>query len=267
MTNKKFGILTVTFVALAIIVTFYILNIGRRSTIVAESTIINYLTDISIVSYLAVFAGGIATSITPCVYPLIPIIVGIIGSGGEKSRWRNFILSFCYVLGMAFTFSVLGMIAALTGRLFGELQSNPLAHIIVGNVIILFGLALLDVIPLPTFLLSKAGAGKIRKGGSVYGIFLMGIASGFVAAPCTTYLLGALLAYVATTQNIFFGFSLLFTFATGLGALLILIGTFTGILVSLKKIENWTHIIQRIIAFAMILLGEYFIFRAGLLSI
>ena len=227
----------------------------------------NYLTNISLMSYLVVFIAGVAVSFTPCVYPLIPIIVGVIGSSREKSRGRNFILSFSYVLGLALTFSILGLVAAMTGRFFGQFQSSALAHIIVGNVIILFGLALLNVIPLPTSLLYKAGVGKARKGGSVFAVFLMGVLSGFVAAPCTVPVLGALLAYVATSQNIIFGFSLLFTFALGLGALLILIGTFAGVLVSLPRLEKQMHLIQKMIAFAMILLGEYYIFRAGLLSI
>lgn len=227
----------------------------------------NYLSNISLITYLLVFVGGLATSFTPCVYPLIPIVVGVVGSSKEKSPRRNFVLSFSYVLGMALTFSILGMIAAMTGRLFGELQASPIAQIIVGGIIILFGLALLDVIPLPTFLLSRAGVGKVRPGGSVFPVFFMGVASGFVAAPCTVAVLGALLAYVATTQNIVFGFTLLFTFATGLGTVLILIGTFAGILKTLPKAEKWMRLIQKVLAFGMIILGGYFIFRAILLNI
>ncbi len=225
------------------------------------------LSNISLITYLVVFVGGVGVSFTPCVYPLIPIVVGVMGPTKEKSRWRNFALSFSYVLGMALTFAILGMIAAMTGKLFGEMQSSPLAHLIVGSIIILFALALLDVITLPTFILSRAGAGKVIRGKSTFAIFFMGVASGFVAAPCVAAVLGALLAYVATTQNIIFGFSLLFTFAVGLGTLLILIGTFTGILAAIPKSEKYMHIVQIVIAFAMIILGGYFIFKAGLLSV
>ena len=227
----------------------------------------NYLTNISVITYIAVFIGGVATSFTPCVYPLIPIIMGVIGATKEQSKLRNFILSLSYVAGVAFTFSLLGVFAAMSGKLFGQLQTSSIAHLIVGGIIILFGLALLDVIPLPTYLLSRAGAGKIIKGGSIYATFFMGLASGFVAAPCTVAILGALLAYVATTQNVVFGFTLLFTFAMGLGTLLILIGTFTGALVAMQKTEKLMHITQKAIAFLMILLGGYFIFKAGMLSI
>ncbi|MCQ9206521.1 MAG: sulfite exporter TauE/SafE family protein [Omnitrophica bacterium] len=227
----------------------------------------SYLSDISVITYIAIFLGGVAASFTPCVYPLIPIIVGVIGGQKEKSRFRNFILSLSYVLGMAFTFAALGMVAAVTGKLFGQLQSNPVAHLIVGNIIILFALALLGVITLPTFLLSRAGVGRVRKGGSIIPVFFMGAASGFVAAPCTAAVLGALLTYVATKQNPVFGFTLLFVFAIGLGTLLILIGTFAGILATVRKSERWMHAVQRVMAFLMILLGEYFIYRAGMLSI
>ena len=227
----------------------------------------SYFTDISIVTYLVVFLGGVAASFTPCVYPLIPIIIGVIGASGETSRVRGFILSLSYVFGIAITFSILGVFAAATGKLFGELQSSPVGHLIVGNIMILFGLVLLDVIHMPTFLLSKLGAGKVRKGGSIYSVIFMGIASGFVAAPCTAAVLGVLLTFVATTQSIALGFSLLFVFAIGLGTLLIIVGTFTGIVVNMKFLNRWMPVMQKVIAFGMILLGEYYIFRAGFLSI
>lgn len=226
-----------------------------------------YLKDISLVTYAVVLLGGIAASFTPCVFPLIPIIVSLIGARGEKSRLKNLFLSLSYVLGMACTFSVLGLVAALTGKLFGQMQTSPIAHLIVGNVMILFGLSLLDVIHLPFFVLNRAGAGKVVKGKSFYSIFFMGAASGFVAAPCTAAVLGALLAYVATTQNVVFGFTLLFVFAMGLGTLLILIGTFTGILITIKKLDKWMFVIQKVFGFGMILLGEYFVYRAGFLSL
>lgn len=227
----------------------------------------NYLSNISVLTYVIVFTAGVVTSFTPCVYPLIPILVGIIGSTKQNSNLRNFILSFVYVTGVAVTFSILGVIASVTGKLFGQFQSSPIAHLIVGNIIILFGLALLDVITLPTFILNRAGAGKVARNISPAGIFFMGMASGFIAVPCTVAVLGALLTYVAMTQNIAAGFSLLFTFAIGLGTILVTAGTFTGFLTALQKSEKLMLVTQKVVGLLMILLGEYFIFRAGLLSI
>jgi thiol:disulfide interchange protein len=226
-----------------------------------------HLDNVSIITYAVVFASGVATSFTPCIYPLIPIIVGVIGAGDERLRIKNFILSLGYVLGMAVTFSVLGMTAALTGKLFGQMQSSPIAHLIVGNVIIVFALMLLDVIPMPVFLLTKTVAGKVVKGGNIFSAVLMGLASGFIAAPCTAAVLGALLAYVAGTQNIILGSTLLFTFALGLGVLLVAIGTFIGIAKAVPHADRVMKIMQNVLALGMILLGEYFIFKAGMLSI
>ncbi|MBN1406071.1 MAG: sulfite exporter TauE/SafE family protein [Candidatus Omnitrophica bacterium] len=226
-----------------------------------------YLSDISILTYVIVFASGIITSFTPCVYPLIPIIIGVIGASKEKSRLKSFILSLSYVLGVAVIFSSLGVFAAITGKLFGQIQSNPIAHLMVGGIIILFALVMLDAVTLPVFMLSRAGAGKVIKGHSAFSAFFMGCISGFIAAPCAAAVLGAILAYVSTTQNIMLGFSLLFTFAIGLGAILILTGLFTGILLSFQKSQKIMIIMQKVMGLGMIILGAYFIFRAGVLSV
>ena len=231
------------------------------------SNISGYLAEISILSYIAVFVGGILTSFTPCIYPLIPIIIGVIGTSKEKSIGRNFLLSLSYVLGMAITFSILGIIAALTGSLFGQIQSSPIAHIVVGGIIIIFGLALLDVIPMPTFFLSRIGAGKVIRGGTGFSAFSMGLASGIIAAPCASPVLGALLVYVAAKGNPVFGFTLLLCFVMGLGTLLIIAGTFAGVISKVPRSERAMRIFQRVLAFGMIIVGGYFIFKAGMLAV
>lgn len=231
------------------------------------SNISGYLTEVSVLSYLVVFAGGVLTSFTPCIYPLIPIIVGVIGASKEKSPGRNFLLSLSYVFGMAIIFSILGLAASLTGRLFGQVQSNPVVHLAVGGAIILFALALLDVVPMPTFFLSRAGAGKVVKRGGFFSAFLMGLISGFIAAPCTSAVLGALLVYVGAKGNPVFGFTLLITFAVGLGTILVIIGTFAGVVSKIPRSERAMVIFQKVLAFGMIFLGAYFIYKAGILSV
>lgn len=226
-----------------------------------------YLNNISFFTYFIVFAGGAAVSFTPCVFPLVPIIVSVIGVSREKSRLKNFILSLSYVFGMAVMFSILGSAAALAGRLFGQVQMNFIAQLIIGNIMILFALTFLDVIPIPLFWLTRAGAGKIIKGGNVLSVMFMGFVSGFVASPCTASILAALLTYVAVTQNAVLGFSLLFVFAMGFGTVLIIIGTFTGILTNISRAESATRILQKAFGIMMILIGEYYIFKAGMLSL
>lgn len=219
-----------------------------------------YLHGAPLLAYLVVFIAGILTSFTPCVYPVIPIIIGYIGGKQAQTRRRGFCLSFAYVLGMSLTFTILGAVAATTGKLFGEVQSSPIAHLVVGNVIILFGLSLFGVfnVPMPGFLKGQASPKK-----GYLGAFGMGFASGFVAAPCTSAVLGALLAYVATRQNVLFGMSLLFVFAMGIGCLLLFLGTFSTALLAPPKLKRFSEALEKAFGFLMLALGEYFLIKAG----
>jgi len=122
-----------------------------------------YIESSSIMAYPIVLLGGVATSFTPCIYPVIPIIVGYIGGQERHSKFTGFTLSSSYVLGMALTYAALGAFAALTGKLFGQIQNNPIVYLLVANIIILFGLSMLGLfsIPLPSFM-NRTGSVKKR---------------------------------------------------------------------------------------------------------
>lgn len=217
-----------------------------------------YLYSSAILAYVASFTGGILASLTPCIYPMIPITIGIIGTQAEGGKIKAFFLSLIYVLGLATTYSTLGVISALTGRLLQETATSPLANFIMGNICIFLGLSTLNVFHLPSFGFKF----NINPKGFI-AIFFLGIASGFVVSPCITPVLGVLLSYCATKQNVLFAASLLFSFSLGMGLLLIIIGTATGILVGLPKPGPWMEAIKRLLGFLLIGLGEYFIFIAG----
>ena len=225
-----------------------------------------YLQAGSILAYAAVFVGGVLISFTPCVYPVLPITVGYIGGRSQDSRAMGFFLSLSYVLGMAVTYAALGSIAALSGRVFGQMAATPVTNIIVGNICILMALSLLDVfhLPMPAFL---AGLPSRKRRSGMLGAFGIGLVSGLVVGPCTAPVLGALLVYVGAKQNVLFGTSLLFVFALGMGSLLLVIGTFTGLLVNLPKSGRWTEGIKKGFGFFLILVGEYFLLEAGKLLI
>lgn len=213
-------------------------------------------------AYLVSFFGGVGASFTPCIYPMIPILIGVIGVTSAGSRRRGFFLSCAFVLGMSFTYSLLGVLAAVTGKIFGQLTAHPAAYLIVGNLCLLFALSMLGLfeIRLP------GNWGGAQTGGSKRGVgavFFMGATSGFVAAPCTVPVLGVLLGFVAQKGNLLFGFSLLFTFALGLGFLLILLGTFTGLLASLPKSGAWLVRIKQAFGILLLLVAEYFLIQAG----
>jgi len=211
-------------------------------------------------AYLIVFAAGVLTSFTPCVYPMIPVTVTYIGGASAGSKSRAALRTLVYVLGIALVYSALGAFAALTKHFFGQISSSPWVLFAVGNVIIIFGLSMLDaiVIPIPGILTRGA-----RGGENYLGALVMGMASGLVAAPCTAPVLGTLLIYVGSRGNVVYGASLLFVFAFGLGFLLLLLGTFAGALTSLPRAGAWMVTIKKIFGFGMILVGEYFLIQMG----
>jgi len=218
------------------------------------------LQSFSLTAYLIVFAAGVLTSFTPCVYPMIPVTVTYIGGASAGSKRRAALRTLVYVLGIAVVYSALGAFAALSGRFFGQISSSPWVLFAVGNVIILFGLSMLDAIVIPVPGILSRGA---RGGDNYLGALILGMASGFVAAPCTAPVLGTLLLFVGSSGNVAYGASLLFVFAFGLGFLLLLLGTFAGSLASLPKAGAWMVTIKKIFGFGMILVGEYFLIQMG----
>lgn len=210
-------------------------------------------------AFLAAFAGGLLTSCTPCVYPMLPVTAALIGErniGGSKLR--GLFLSLIYVTGISVTYTALGIFAASTGSFFGEISTSPAAFFIIANLIIFLSLCMLDVFTMPTFIIGNKGR---RKGDP--GIFFTGIATGLVAGPCTAPVLGVLLAYVASTGDVLTGGALLFVFSIGMSFLLIIAGTFAGFLTSIPRSGEWMVKIKKFMGLVMLGLGEYFLIKAG----
>ncbi|MDP3731865.1 MAG: cytochrome c biogenesis protein CcdA [Candidatus Omnitrophota bacterium] len=213
------------------------------------------------ISFIGAFLGGVLVSFSPCAYPLFPITLGFIGVKAGSSRLKGLTLSLVYVFGLAVTYSILGLIASLTGRLFGQISSHPISFLIIGNVCIITGLSFFDIINI-----SFTGIrlqNKIKMKGDFFSAFLLGLASGLVAGPCTAPALGTILLYVSTKQNIFYGASLLFVFAYGMGFLLILAGTFSALFVNLFRSEIWLTRVKKAFGFILLGIGEYFLIKAG----
>ncbi|NPU85345.1 MAG: thiol:disulfide interchange protein [Syntrophaceae bacterium] len=218
-----------------------------------------------LVPLLAAYLGGVLVSFTPCVYPVIPITVAYIGNQGAGSRRRALLLSIVYVTGMSLTYSGFGAMAALSGSLFGRMQSNPWVSFAVGNLCLLMGLSMLDVFslsfPVPQWVGNLQTGGRIR---GMAGGLLMGVTAGFIVGPCTAPILAVLLGYVAAQQNVPFGMALLFVFSFGMGTLLILLGTFSALLAGLPKSGLWMERIRRLLGWILVGSGEYFLIQAGM---
>jgi thiol:disulfide interchange protein DsbD len=212
----------------------------------------------------ALFGAGLITSLTPCVYPMIPITAGLLGgtASRERSRGRTFLFAVVYALGLALVYACLGLLAGLTGSLFGGISSNPWAYFVMGNLLLLFGLAMLDVfsVAAPSRILQWASG---LSGQSLGGAFLMGATSGLVAAPCGAPAFAAVLTFVATTHSAVLGFVYLFVFSIGMTALLIAIGLSSGFLAALPRSGAWMVWIKRAAGVLLIGMAEYYFIQVG----
>jgi thiol:disulfide interchange protein DsbD len=214
---------------------------------------------------LALFGAGLVTSLTPCVYPMIPITIGVIGgtAGSSPSRARLAGLTLTYAAGLALLYATLGLLAGLSGTLFGTVSASPWARFAIANLLLLFGLAMLDVLPVaaPQRLLNwAAGLG----GGSYPAVFLLGATSGIVAAPCGAPAFAAVLTWVATTGSAALGFLYLFVFSLGMTALLVAVGLFSGLAARLPRAGRWTGIIKKLAGMLLIAMAEYYLVQMGM---
>lgn len=211
------------------------------------------------------FGAGLVTSLTPCVYPMIPITAGIIAgtAGDSPTRWRTASLTLTYATGLALLYAFLGLLAGLTGSLFGTISASPLARFVTGNLLLIFGLAMLDVIPFSAPRRLAAWAGGLG-GGSYPAIFLLGATSGIVAAPCGAPAFAAVLTWVGATQSAGFGFLYLFVFSLGMTALLVGVGLFSGTLASLPASGRWMVWVKKAAGVILIGVAQYYFIKMGM---
>lgn len=209
------------------------------------------------------FGAGVLTSLTPCVYPMIPITAGIIGgtTGPNASRGRVLALTSAYVLGLAALYATAGLVAGLTGSLFGTISASWWSRGLIGVLLTVFGLAMLDVVPVPVprrLLDRVAGLG----GGSIPAVFLLGASSGLVAAPCGAPAFAAVLTWVSTTGSGTLGFVYLFVFSLGMTALLVAVGLFSGFAGRLPEPGPWTVWMKRLGGLILLVMAAYYFYGA-----
>ncbi|MFC1594030.1 cytochrome c biogenesis protein CcdA [Candidatus Omnitrophota bacterium] len=216
------------------------------------------------IDYIIVFFAGVGLSFTPCVFPLIPITISAITPRAQGSKSKGLLLSLIYVSGIATTYAILGLIAGLTGTLFGKISTHPISYVVVGIACIIFGLSMFDVVRLPLPRITTKGS-SARTG--FFSLFIFGMVAGLVVGPCTAPVLGSLLLYVGTRQNLFVASTLLLTFGYGVGFVLMLAGAFSGLLQGLPKAGRWMVWVKRFCGGALILFGISFLIKAGRLLI
>jgi len=215
----------------------------------------------SLIRSVAAFLLGILLSLTPCIYPMIPITIGVLQASGSSRPYKNFLLALCYTLGISITFALLGFIAAIGSCVFGEMQGSPWVIIPISLILIYFAFSMFDWIHLyiPRFLQPKAN--KV-KGGSLLSAFAFGALSGTIASPCLSPGLVLILNYVTQISASHFsgyieGFLLLFLFGIGSSLPLLIIGTFSGSMHFLPKAGAWMVEIKKLVGIMLICMAFY----------
>ncbi|MEZ6966848.1 protein-disulfide reductase DsbD [Aeromonas sp. S9(2024)] len=205
-------------------------------------------------SIAAFFALGLGLAFTPCVFPMYPILTGIIaGAGHRLSTRRAFLLSFVYVQGMALTYTLLGLVVASAGLQFQAALQHPYVLIGLSVMFVLLALSMfgLYTLQLPSSLQTRlSGLSNRQQGGSVAGVAIMGMISGLVCSPCTTAPLSGALIYVAQSGDLWLGGAALYALSLGMGLPLLLLGTSGGKL--LPKAGAWMDVIKQLFGFALL---------------
>jgi len=232
------------------------------------------------------YAGGVLSSFTPCVYPMIPITVGVIGgmtpTGGSHfgtRPWKQILArSLSYLGGMVLVYSLLGVLAGLTGRIFGTLTNSSGWYLTLGIILTFSALAMTETIPFdPAAWWEKIyrkfsphpkhhNMQHTRTVETLWGAAGLGASSGIISSPCTTPVLTVILAFIAKSQSVVIGLSLMIGFSLGLGSLLIVISLFTGALQILPRSGMWMKSIKTGSGLLLLVFGEYLIFKAGRVS-
>ena len=222
-----------------------------------KETIPKALSNGGLIILLLVFLGGLMTSLSPCILSMLPVMLGYIGGLEKPTKTKGFITSASFVLGLAVTFAILGIVASLFGKVFGQI--GPFWLYIIGFFAIMMGLQLIGAVNIE---LPGLKAMPEKKGG-VLGSFGVGLLFGLVASPCATPVLAVLMTYVAGEGVLWYGALLLFIYGIGHGLPLIIAGTFTAVVKGLPRFQKWGHYITYLSGCLLIVLGLYLFTRTG----
>jgi thiol:disulfide interchange protein DsbD len=213
-----------------------------------------------VVALVMSFGWGVLGSLTPCVYPMIPVTIGVFAAQSKAgaSRRRTIALALVYVLGITICYTALGIGVALAGHDVGEFMVNPW---VVGVIVAVFSALALSMFGLYEIQLPSSVMGKLSTAGGhgFIGALLMGLVLGFVAAPCVGPFAASILAYIATKGSVIIGALSLFCFGLGLGMLFLVVAISAGSISSLPKSGEWMVTIERGAGFLLLVMALYFL--------
>ncbi len=208
---------------------------------------------------LALFFGGLALNLTPCVFPMLGITVSIFGARKTETTPRAMMNAIAYVAGIVVMYTALGVAAALTGGLFGAALQNPLVNVGLGLLLVVLALSMFGFYELqaPTWLLDKAGGANT---GSLAGLFVSGLAVGVVAAPCVGPFVIGVLALIAQRGSVAFGVQTMATMSFGLGVPYLVLATFSNLLGNMPRAGEWMDWVKKFFGVLLASIGFYYAF-------
>jgi thioredoxin:protein disulfide reductase len=209
-------------------------------------------------TFVVIFFIGLALNLTPCVYPMISVTVSIFGGQTDTNLFRVFLKALTYVLGIASMYSVLGVMAALSGGLFGGVLQSPFVLAGIGLLLLALALSMFGLyeIQMPYWLTSKLGG---QNASGFIGVFISGLVVGVFAAPCIGPPIIALLAFVGSKGDPVFGFWSFFILSMGLGFPYLILGTFSGLLQKLPRSGVWMVWVKKVFGIVLVGVGLFYL--------
>jgi thiol:disulfide interchange protein DsbD len=232
-----------------------------------DAPLATQLSNHPLVGITLAFGGGLLASLSPCLYPMIPITLSIVGGTQATSRRHRVGLVLVYVLGLASAYSALGLIAGLSGTMFGGISTSPWLYFTMANGMLLAAAMMADIISVPIPASVQQRAASIGTGGRIGGAFAMGSVSGLVAAPCGAPVMAGILTWVTTTHSGVLGFLYLLAFSLGMCALLLALAVAADGALRLPRPGNWMTTVKRLFALVLLGVAEYYLISMGQLIV
>lgn len=215
----------------------------------------------SFFSFVAAFISGMLVSLTPCVYPVIPITFSVVTAAALGHKHKGLFLSIIYALGISAGYTALGLVAALTGSIFGRFSNHPVVLLAAGNVFLFFALAMFNAINIPGISLWRKEYSQFS--GGYWYVFFFGVISSLTISPCVFPALGVILTIAAQKKSIVLGSGLLFSFSLGMGLVFVMLGFLGTYCINLPKSGRWLNFAKKVMGTVFLLMAEYFIMKAG----
>ena len=212
---------------------------------------------VSAVALMLSFLGGVIASISPCSLAMLPIMIGYVGGYSHEKPSKIFLQMLFFVIGTAIVFSIIGIVCAVTGRVFVSIAPSYFL-IVMASILLLMGLNTLGVLEFNIPVLVKQMPHSEKRGFILYPL-LLGMVFAVAGTPCSTPILAGIMAFASISENIEYAVLMLFLFSLGQGIILILAGVFTSTVKQLKNFAHYTHMLIKASG-AFLVLASLYIF-------